>query len=239
VIIFFCLSFRNTTSLQVEKLILVYLTRCGTVAAFYVIGVNFQLGFTVNLRFFAQQKVMVVHLTVCFDGTFVDVNHAVEYAHTIVFADHFVRLMAVTVCGLMMKESTGIKHLILFRQVQTVHFDLATFGFQYATGVVSDQLTFQKERMAYHAAVTIKRNVVVTEMMLKRTLFDQFDVFKACTVAYVRRQTRTSHTSTLVQRHMVFVNMALCKTAQFYMVAVAHQFTVSTRIQVEKINIPK
>ncbi len=72
-------------------------------AAFHVIGVNFQLRFGVDLRQPPEQQIIVGHLTVGFQRERRDVDQPVKHRPPLIADDGFVQLAAGAVADLMVE----------------------------------------------------------------------------------------------------------------------------------------
>jgi hypothetical protein len=110
----------DTARAQIEQLFFVNAPDRRPVAAFHVIGVNFQLRFGVDFRQPPEQQIVVGHLAVGFQRVRRDVDQPVKHRPPFIADDGFVQLAAVAVADLMVEPGAAVADLIFHRHRQRI-----------------------------------------------------------------------------------------------------------------------
>ncbi len=136
--------FVNTARAQIEHLFVVDATYGSAVAAFHVIGVDFQLRFGVHFRQPAKQQIVVGHLPVGLNGMLRHFNQPVKDRAAFITHDGFMQLTAVAVAFVVLKPGAGVAHLVIHRQRQTVHAKRNVLAVELRAGVVAQYARAQQ-----------------------------------------------------------------------------------------------
>jgi len=86
--------FRHTAGLKIKHRIGIQLTGCGAVAAFDVIGIDFEFRFGIHFSRSRQQQVPIIQLCIRLIGARVNDNFPVEYASSTVIQNAAVTFLA-------------------------------------------------------------------------------------------------------------------------------------------------
>ena len=157
-----CGGFTDPAGPEVKQGLLAKLTYRGTVTAFYIIGIYFELGFGIDGRFLADHEVVILLEGVCLLRVLVYEDLAVEDAGGLFKQDTFIELVAETRRLLMVDQGMVVDQLLAGGEVEAVQVCFCMVFFQLCLQVVADNtpavalyesMGFDREVYRYHYRV--------------------------------------------------------------------------------------
>ena len=210
----------DTARAQIEQLLFVNAPHRRPVAAFHVIGVNFQLRFGVDLRQPPEQQIIVGHLTVGFQRERRDVDQPVKHRPPLIADDGFVQLAAGAVADLMVEPGAAIADLIFHRHRQRIEAQVAVFAAQAGAGLVTQHLAAKQETAAEGRGVAAQQQVVMGEVIAAGILKCQLDMLEVRVIGHRHGQSPAGEMRLLIEAQVMLDNRRLRPALQRQVMAI-------------------
>ena len=162
---FACGGFINATRTQIKDLLRVQLPDRRTVTAFDIIGVDFKLGFGVDLGITGEHQIVIAQLRVAVLRLLIDQYAAIEHSTTFAVQHTLELLAADTARNTVLHIQMKVSQLLITHGVQTIQFTCRAFLFEAGVVISSGPGTAKCQRCTLITALRLLRKIQTAQVI--------------------------------------------------------------------------